>query len=448
MRAARLGAAAFLVSIACAAAGCSSGGRDPSAATEPDAGAPDSGLPDAGPPATIAEQRFDTFAPWAAPIDDYLAVGQEVQPGKFNAGIHDLLPFGERMFFGYGDADYNLGENIAIELRHFESPDDPAAKAATIDADGHGAPQTSPYQSGEEQIDRFRLLDGTLWQAGIDSIDADELHTQKNTRPPGIQGNVYRFDGETWHKRRSITGGEHVHDVARWRDATYAVGSGADTRLEFEAGQVFRYLWQSDDLGETFSTVERVQVTEAGAGDTRWVTLLPLESGLCAFGYELDFATSSAVLRNAVYDGDAVSLLTGSDPLGRVFPDDVVMLQDGTALLFGVDVGSSTAHYTALHVANDGTTQPLASLAGATVLDALLTETNEVLYLVTAGDAYAELPAELDIRVLVAPAAKPDATTELLHFTTEVEPVSIAYWKGSLFLGTRAGSVLRAGALP
>src|SRR5882672_4191554 len=118
--------------------------------TTPDAGSP--AVPDAG-PKTIAERTFGDFEPWASPIDDYLAIGKKFQPNRFNASINELAPMGDRMFIGYGDADYNLGEKIPIEFRFFASADDPSVAAAIVDGAGQGAPQMIPQQSGEEQID-------------------------------------------------------------------------------------------------------------------------------------------------------------------------------------------------------------------------------------------------------------------------------------------------------
>jgi hypothetical protein len=86
-----------------------------------------------------------------------VAVGRQAQPGLFDASINDLAAIGVRMFFGYGDANFNLGEHIPIEMRFFTSPEDPSAQAALIGGAGQGAPQTTPTQSGG-QIDRYRLL--------------------------------------------------------------------------------------------------------------------------------------------------------------------------------------------------------------------------------------------------------------------------------------------------
>lgn len=423
------------------------------AADDPKQGSPDSGTLDAGDaaetgvPGKISEQSFGAFEPWATPIEDFLAVGEQEQPGIFNAKIVDLAATETRLYIAYGDADYNLGEQIPIEFRFFSSKDDPTHAAATVDATGQGAPQTTPYQTGEEQIDRYRFFDGKLWQAGIDSIDADELHTQANTDPKAIQGNMYRLDGDSWKKFRSITGGEHVHDLSSWSGAVYGVGSGADTRLEFEAGQIFRYLWRSTDQGANFETVERVQHPTAGAGDTRWVTLVPTGGSLYLFGYQSTFATNSATIANAEYDGTTVSDLPTSHPLYRIFPDDRLTLEDGTALLWGIDVNPPTK-YTVGRVATDGSYTLLASLASSTVLDAALTDTGEVLWLVNDGNDYAATPTSWNAKVLVSDAAAPDSPKELVAFTTDVEPVSIAYWQGALFLGTDDGKVLRAVPLP
>src|SRR5687768_12893407 len=80
--------------------------------------APDSGTLDAGDaadssvPSKISERIFGAFEPWATPIEDFLEVGEAEQPGIFNAKIVDLAATETRLYIGYGDADYNLGEQI------------------------------------------------------------------------------------------------------------------------------------------------------------------------------------------------------------------------------------------------------------------------------------------------------------------------------------------------
>jgi hypothetical protein len=400
---------------------------------------PDSGMPpvDAG-PKTIAERTFGEFEAWASPIDDYLAIGKKFQPNKFNASINDLAPMGDRMFIGYGDADYNLGEKIPIEFRFFASPDDPTHASSIVDGAGQGAPQMTPQQSGEEQIDRYRLLDGALWQAGIDSIDADELATQAATMPKAIDGNMYRLEGDVWRKFRSVRGGEHVHDVMNWKGSVYSVGSGADLRTEFEAGQIFRYLWRTTDLGKTFSTVQRVMHPDPGKGDIRWITLVPSPNALYLFGYQSDFATNTAKISNSSFDGQTVTDLPMGHALHDIYATNSLPLPDGSAILTGIDVGPSV--FTTRLLRTDGTLEKL--FEGSRTLDAFLAG-DEIVYLTALGDDPKAKPTSFEVHIFAAKATSPADAKEIMTFTTDVRPTSIAFWKDHLFLGTGNGRVFR-----
>ncbi len=400
---------------------------------------------DAG-PATIGARTFGAFEPWATPISDFRETAEAEFPGRFLGGIHDLATAGDRLWIGYGDANNNLGTFVPIEFRAFTSADDPVATAFVVDGAGQGAEQDVPTRSGEEQIDRYRFFDGELWQAGIDSIDADELFTQSMTNPRSIAGNVYRLAGDAWVKRRSIRGGEHVHDVASWRGTVYAVGSGADLRSEFEAGQVFRYLWQSRDRGDSFATVQRVRHPTPRAGDTRWVHLLPTGSSLWLMGYESDFMTNVSRVANARYDGAEVTPLAMGDALGRLFALGTLPLPGGSGIVYGVDVSVMPRRHVTALVAPDGTVTPLAALRGHSVHDAtLVAETGEVLFLTERGDAYpaASSPTH-DATVWVASATAPGDVRAVANLVSEVAPTAVEHWRGALYLGTADGRVLRA----
>ena len=94
------------------------------------------------------------------------------------------------------------------------------------------------------------MIGGTLWQPGVDSNNPDEAWTQtkagtwrtvdgERVQTKLIDGNVFKLEaGEdgtpVWRKFRNVPGGEHVHDLAEFDGAIYAVGSGADHRFEFE----------------------------------------------------------------------------------------------------------------------------------------------------------------------------------------------------------------------
>jgi len=395
-------------------------------------------------PATIAGRTFGAFEPWAKPIEDYIAVGNVKLPRKFSSAIHELMPFNDKLWIGYGDADYNMGTYTPIELRSFASHEDPTAKASIVDGSGQGEVQTIATQTGEEQIDRYRICDGNLWQPGIDSTDADELWTQKTTAPPAIAGNVYRLDGEVWKKFRSIPGGEHVHDLACFKGAVYMVGSGARDRPEWESGQIFRYLWRSNDLGKTFSVAHRIAHPEPGAGDTRWVHLLPTRDALYLFGYVSTFSTSSSVVANArTTDGVTVEELAKDAPLGKTVAFSTTALPDGAGLIVGVDVTTSARRWSAWHVSPDGKPAELTAFAGRTILDVQV-EGGELVILTVEGDAFpTPKMASWPLKVWAVPLSDLAAPIELVSYDAASEVRALAYWKGSLFLGTKDGQVLR-----
>ncbi|HUT76530.1 MAG TPA: hypothetical protein VM285_02530 [Polyangia bacterium] len=420
---------ALAAALAVAACGDDSGG-------DADAG------PDAGEPTTIAEHVFGPFAPWAEPIADYAAFQVN---WDYDRAVGELLPFEGRLWIGYGDGTLNMGTYLPIEFRYFPAADDPQAMAADVLAEGQGAPQDVPTQSGEEIVDRYRMCDGELWQAGLDSTDADELWTQANTDPKAIQGNVFRLAGGAWEKHRAIPGGEHVQDIGAWQVSLFAVGSGADFRSEFEAGQVFRYLWRSDDGGDTWATVTRIQHPTPGEGDTRWVNLLPLGEALILFGYVSDFASNSAQVSNAAFDGAAAWDLAADHPLAGFWSLETIALPDGTAILAGVDVDESTLTHRAWHVAADGTPTRLEAFDGRRVVHlGWYPESEEILFLAVDGAVYGSEPADWAAHVLAAGLADPGSPVEVASCDSDVPLRAVAFLDGALFLSTSEGLVFRA----
>ena len=430
----------LVVGACLALAGCSDDSAGPAADAGSDSG-PDGG--DTELPDSLVDLSFGDFGPWATPIDDYIAVGEELASGYYMKGIAELAPFDGRMWIGYGDGNLNLGEYIDIEFRYFASADEPTAAPAVVDGEGQGAEMPTPYVSGEEALPRYQIIDGKLVLAGPDSIDADELWTQANTDPPAIQGNFFSLDGDVWRKHRSVPGGEHVHDAKGWNGATYAVGSGADYRYEFEAGQIFRYLWRSEDGGTTFETVQRFEYTE---GDTRFVHLLPTAEALYLFGYIYEQATEAVSVENASFDGTEVTSLEADHPFARIFGTSVDALPDGSSLLRGVDVDEPILLNEIWRVGPDASAARVEAMIGWTVIDvALVEEFGEILILVAEGDSYADGPTEpYALAAWAAPISDPEAVSELVAFDADALPESIAFWQGSLFLGTGEGEVWKA----
>ncbi len=109
-------------------------------------------------PADIAELTFGEPSTWARPIDDYIEVNAaELGHDDFLQGIHDLHVFQDRLYFGYGDANLNLGQVTPIEIRRWTEPLSGAWEAEFI--------------VDEEQIDRFRSAGDTLVVPGADATE-------------------------------------------------------------------------------------------------------------------------------------------------------------------------------------------------------------------------------------------------------------------------------------
>ncbi len=123
-----------------------------------DAAARDAEVAADRPPATLAGLRCGAPSPWAEPIADYLAVGErQTMGGDFLRAVQDLHVYEDRLYLGYGDANVNLGRATPIEVRAFA--DDARPEAA------------SEFRTDEEQIERYRELDGDLWIPGVDATE-------------------------------------------------------------------------------------------------------------------------------------------------------------------------------------------------------------------------------------------------------------------------------------
>ncbi len=367
----------------------------------------------------IAGLDFAAPAPWATPIEDYIATGEAVFGDDFDRGVLDLKAFDDRLHLGYGDGNVNMGGHIAIEFRSFSSARSPVVS--------RGVP------SGDEVLSRFRELGSRLMLAGPDSTDADEL-----TSRPLIEGNVYRYGADTgWVKERTVPGGEHVHDIALFSGDQYLVGSGAADRTEWEAGNVFRYLWRTSDLGRTMEVVERFGNTE---GDSRFIALLSTADVLYLFGYYT--TPTTGYIANAIYDGVGVTEL-GMGPMSTIFPSFTESLPDGTGLVAGYDVTDASQRRRLWHV-GPAQVDALSALAGYTVLDlAVRHSTRELVYLLVEGDVW---PIEPPYELVVSAASweRPGVPAELLRYSSETLPLAVEYWQGYLFLGTSDGEVWRA----
>lgn len=406
---------------------------------------------------TVAPPSFAPAVPWSEPIADYLARGAELHPDGFNRAITALMPEGDRLWIGYGDATKNLGTPAPIEFRYLAkaadctSCADPKPRLARVLAEGQGAPQRTPFDTGEEQIEPFRICDGRIWQAGVDSNDPDELWTQAKPAPAKlIEGNMFVLEPgaePAWRKYRAIPGGEHVHDVCAFRGALYAVGSGSANRVEWEGGQIFRHIWRSDDGGKSWTVAHREMFPELGKGDTRYRRLLAVGERLYAFGYVNPFVDKGPLEGRHVEWRDGAFMPISPDTAGELANLIVTRtwnLDAGTGLVIarGQDASAPTRAF----LARDGRFMELEGWRSLRAIDLAPVEGGFLLACGSGATAEATdrgtgEAETFEVRFFTSTA--PDATEPVLALgTTRV--TAIAVWDGALLVGTGDGAILRA----
>ena len=355
---------------------------------------------------------------WAHPIADYLAAGETyVKSLAFLRRIHDLVSHEGRLYVGFGDANLNLGRIFPIAFRAFHAADDTTAYGELA--------------SDEEQVDRYRRVGPDLLMAGVDATEDAYL------------GNVYRRapDGG-WVKHRTVQNGVHVHHVAGFQGAIYAVGSGA-TEDEWSAHDIYGHLWRSTDGLASWDIVARVH--NQGAGDCRLTRLLPFDDALYAFGYRTDDAGFIDALPHAAWDGAALTMLPPDHPLAAAYVIETDRVGPTRALVRGLDFAASPAVTRAWWFTDAAVATPIAAFAGLTVVDvAVVDATGEVLALTVDGpDWQPDQPGEKRVRAWVA-ASDGDAWSVVFDLATYIAPESIAWWQGAIYLGTSTGEVWRA----
>ena len=387
------------------------------------------GEPMAGEQAGETSIQISEFEFWKSPIDQYIAEASEAIGPEINRSIHDLVVFNNRLHLGYGDADLNAGGASPIQLLSFDTPE----SEITVD----------PLETGEEGIYRYRLIDGELMLAGVDSTDADEL-----TSRPLIEGNFLRTRDGQWEKHRAIQGGEHVHDVARFMEGLWAVGSGADNRMEWETYGVYRYLWFSGDGGVTWRRYKRT--LREVPGDTRFVHLLSVGPRLFIFGYvnpsEGNISPANEMILGAT--GEPTPLITGREedqspenahPLADVFVEDTYPISENLGLISGFDIAERM--WRLWSVDADGQIKKLDHLGDHRLLDLSVdTETGALVALFN-NENNSE-----GSEMIIMYGANLDELAEKQRVTFEASqrPVSITQWGDSIYMGRSDGQIWRA----
>lgn len=384
-------------------------------ATDSDA-APDS-LPAFDPTTPIAQWRIGDPEQFAEPTAPYNAeVHAKMCPVcGFTEDLFDLAVFDGRMHIAFGDATVNIGSLVPLPFVSLSSPESP-----TADYEG---------LTGEEQLDRFRVYADAIFAAGVDAADDAWI------------GNAYRRGiDEPWAFRRNVPGGVHVHDIARFGDGVLAVGSGGEPE-QWAKGEVRAQLWSADEHLTTFQ-VEYQSLNTAG-GDARFTRLLPLPSGVYAFGYKSNSKNNIGELPHALWDGAAASELDQSDPLDSIFVSETDWDSHGRAFVRGADASVQPLVHGIWRVTDIGAASPVAGLAGVTVVDmSYHAPSDEWLLLVRDGITWNSPWDGAGARLWVT--SEFDAFHEILAFDFEVRIASIAAWDGYVFFGAADGRLYRS----
>ena len=165
--------------------------------------------------------------PWAVGFE-FAALGLDVTGvvevlgdpfgGKpvYARNVWDLQSFQGRLYLGHGNSS-NL------------QPSPNAGPVPVVYWDPAAAAFVTAYTVDEEQIDRYRILDGQLFIPGHDPREDPSL------------GNYYVLDPQGWSKRRNVPGGVHMLDICRHQGTLFAaLGSTGSTLLSSTNGTNWR----------------------------------------------------------------------------------------------------------------------------------------------------------------------------------------------------------------
>lgn len=166
--------------------------------------------------------------------------------------INDLKIFHDRLYVGCGDAVENTGPTDVI---YYDLKANRFYAEFTVD---------------DEAIYRYQVIDGKLVIPGPDATEDWD------------KGNVYVLTGEGWKKKRTVTHGIHVNQIASYGNKWYAA---TGSYFEFEEDRLYPFggILSSEDEGDSWGLVY------ASPTDDRSVfrigSLIAFQDKLYAFPY-------------------------------------------------------------------------------------------------------------------------------------------------------------------
>jgi hypothetical protein len=321
--------------------------------------------------------------------------------------VHD-----HRLYIGYGDATLNVGRLVPIEIRSWQTPDP--------DAIG------SEFVTDEEQISRYRQVNGRLLAPGVDATEDD------------LMGQIYSLDATGWSKDRTVRWAWHVEDVTMQGDDLVACGSGG-TLDDYADGSVNAFLYRRTPDATGFE-VDTSLPHPQPPGDHRLTNLLVVGGDLFATGYWSDYSVSYATAFRHTSAG-----LEPWDDMADFYVTDTLSLIPDLGLVFGVALEDSL-RWAARVVTPSGVAEAM-GLTGLTPLNVDPLPEGRALMLVLETDTY---PSVTDgpWDIVVGVTSDGQDFTELSRQSFEVQPRSIAFWRQSLYLGMDDGTVWRAWGTP
>ena len=350
---------------------------------------------------------FRLFLPWAEPIEDWITdQRQRLDHEDFDRNITDLTVFDDRLWFGYGDVDLDPGP---VDLRHFTEPE-----AISLAWD---------FTADEKQVHQYRHLGEVLAVPGVDGIEDD------------FTGNAYTLaPGGSWYKSHTLENAWHVHDMAMLDEVFYACGSGG-TQEDYNNSTTKAMFFSSQDGGRTFETVAQIPHPDP-PGDHRFTHLLAVGDMVYAFGYYSDHQTIRGL---PAYRQDADGFAPFDD-WPYFFVTRTASLTAELGLVGGGDISSEPLVFSCLLAGPDSDFTPASICEGRTIIDVEPLGDGRALLLYFSGDAY---PIDVLGPWEVGVGLTTDGTdlVELSSQTLYTMPDSIAFWRGSLFLGRSDGLV-------
>jgi hypothetical protein len=211
----------------------------------------------------------------------------------FARNIWDMQLFGNRIYIGYGNwANSSLSgatNKGPIPIIAIDTGTDQFIREEVYAFDKNGIPTRRPNGADDEQLWRFRIINGKLFTPGTDARGVFGTEDE----PEWNWGNFYvrQFDG-TWLRRRTIPGGIHVLDIVGFNGKLYA-GIGSSEDVVGSSGIMY-----SSDEGISWSAPANFSVK------SRHYTLLEWGNSLYCF--------AGNVARRATVSGQPKTRLRGT----------------------------------------------------------------------------------------------------------------------------------------